>query len=203
MMTLICERLDLKGFALVCSWICFCVLHSFCCVPQLGSFINIIIQHYCLLVVSSMPGAVSIMPVRGHLESMDAQTWLHALSYLRSTQPRAGALGLLRCQCKSMRATLQEVPSWKILNLNETCNYPDYPHVHKLLRGLVHPLVGLEPTCAPGRPNRQLLSERNRVWSQQNSPSSYDQLDIELVTLSQHPFHDFGTFFTASAALEG
>jgi hypothetical protein len=143
---------------------------------------------------SCLPVATRNMQVPGHLECIDAQTWMHALSYLRSTQPRADALGILRCQCKSMCVTLQELPSWKILNLNQNCNYPDYPHVRKLLLGLVHPLVGLEPTCAPGRPNRQLLSERNRVWSQQNCPSLYDQLDIELLTLPQHPSHELGTF---------
>lgn len=88
----------------------------------------------------------------------------------------------------------RKFPAWKILNLNDTCNYPDYPHVRKLLRGLVHPLVGLEPTFAPGRPNRQLLSERNRVWRQQSSTVLYDPLDIEFLTLSQHPFSSFGTF---------
>ena len=153
-----------------------------------------ITQCYCLLPVSSMSGAASVMTVRGQHEFIDVQIWVHALSYLRSTQPRARALGCFRCQCKSIRSTLQEVPSCKILNLNDSCNYPDYPHVRKLLRGLVHPLVGLEPTFAPGRPNRQLLSERNRVWSQQNCPSLYDQLDIELLTLPQHPSHDLGTF---------
>ena len=68
----------------------------------------------------------------------------------------------------------QHIPSWKILGLSEICNYPDYPHVRKLLRGLVHPLVGLEPTYAPGRPNRLLvlLCRSNRLWSQPNSPPS-------------------------------
>ena len=43
----------------------------------------------------------------------------------------------------------------------------------------MHPLVGLEPTYAPGRPNRQLifLNRANQAWSQQNSPPLYHYLD--------------------------
>jgi hypothetical protein len=109
---------------------------------------------------------------------MESQTWLHALFFLKTTQQRADTLGCLRCQNKRLRATLHEIPSWKMLRLSEICNYPDYPHVRKLLRGQVHPLVGLEPTYAPGRPNRQLISEMNRGWKQQNSPPLYDYIDI-------------------------
>ena len=113
------------------------------------------------------------------VKAVDIQTWILVVSYLASLRPRVSALKYLRCVCKAVRATLVEVPSWKFLGINATCNYPDYPHVRKFLRGLVHPLIGLEPTYAPGRPNRQVLSKTNRLWSQHRSPPLYEMLDIE------------------------
>ena len=113
------------------------------------------------------------------VDAVNIQTWILVVSYLASLRPRVSALKYLRCVCKAVRATLLEVPSWKFLGINATCNYPDYPHVRKFLRGLVHPLIGLEPTYAPGRPNRQVLSETNRRWSQHDSPPLYEMLDID------------------------
>ena len=113
------------------------------------------------------------------VDAVNIQTWILVVSYLASIRPRVSALKHLRCVCKAVRATLVEVPSWKFLGINATCNYPDYPHVRKFLRGLVHPLIGLEPTYAPGRPNRQVLSQSNRLWSQHHSPPLYEMLDIE------------------------
>ena len=113
------------------------------------------------------------------VDAVNIQTWILVVSYLASIRPRVSALKHLRCVCRAVRATLMEVPSWKFLGINATCNYPDYPHVRKFLRGLVHPLIGLEPTYAPGRPNRQLLSETNRRWSQHDSPPLYEMLDID------------------------
>ena len=122
----------------------------------------------------AISSADSVLRVRGHMETVDLQTWLCVLSFLKTTQPLAHILGCLKCQSMRLRATLQAIPSWKVLGLSEICNYPDYPHVRKLLRGRVHPLVGFEPTYSPGRPNRQLLSELDRGWNQQNSPPLYD-----------------------------
>ena len=113
------------------------------------------------------------------VDAVNIQTWILVVSYLASIRPRVSALKHLRCVCRAVRATLMEVPSWKFLGINATCNYPDYPHVRKFLRGLVHPLIGLEPTYAPGRPNRQVLSQSNRLWSQHHSPPLYEMLDIE------------------------
>ena len=113
------------------------------------------------------------------VDAVNIQIWILVVSYLASLRPRVSALKYLRCVCKAVRATLVEVPSWKFLGINATCNYPDYPHVRKFLRGLVHPLIGLEPTYAPGRPNRQVLSKTNRLWSQHHSPPLYEMLDIE------------------------
>ena len=116
---------------------------------------------------------------RQRVDAVNIETWILVVSYLASLRPRVSALKYLRCVCKAVRATLVEVPSWKFLGINATCNYPDYPHVRKFLRGLVHPLIGLEPTYAPGRPNRQVLSKTNRLWSQHHSPPLYEMLDIE------------------------
>ena len=117
--------------------------------------------------------------LRQRVDAVNIQTWILVVSYLASIRPRVSALKHLRCVCRAVRATLMEVPSWKFLGINATCNYPDYPHVRKFLRGLVHPLIGLEPTYAPGRPNRQVLSETNRRWSQHDSPPLYEMLDID------------------------
>ena len=138
----------------------------------------------CLLFAMDSSTADHAMQVRGHLETMDSQTWICALSFLKTTQPRACTLGCLRCSSRTLRATLQDISSCKILNLSEICNYPDYPHVRKLLRGLVHPLAGLEPTYAPGRPNRQLLSKWTRVSTKHSSPPLYNDLDIVPVPYS-------------------
>jgi len=127
------------------------------------------------------------LEVRGPMDTTDSQTWLCALSFLKTTQPRAYTLGCLRCQNKRLRAIFQDIPSWKILDLSEICNYPDYPHVRKLLRGLVHPLVGLEPTYAPGRPHRQIVSELARVWSRQNAPPLYHDLDLDILPFLGSP----------------
>ena len=116
---------------------------------------------------------------RQRVDAVNIETWILVVSYLASLRPRVSALKYLRCVCKAVRATLVEVPSWKVLGINATCNYPDYPHVRKFLRGLVHPLIGLEPTYAPGRPNRQVLSQTIRLWSQHRSPPLYEMLDIE------------------------
>ncbi len=116
---------------------------------------------------------------RQRVDAVNIETWILVVSYLASLRPRVSALKYLRCVCKAVRATLLEVPSWKFLGINATCNYPDYPHVRKFLRGLVHPLIGLEPTYAPGRPNRQVLSGTNRRWSQHDSPPLYEMLDID------------------------
>ena len=116
---------------------------------------------------------------RQRVDAVNIETWILVVSYLASLRPRVSALKYLRCVCKAVRATLVEVPSWKVLGINATCNYPDYPHVRKFLRGLVHPLIGLEPTYAPGRPNRQVLTQSNRLWSQHHSPPLYEMLDIE------------------------
>ena len=116
---------------------------------------------------------------RQRVDAVNIETWILVVSYLASLRPRVSALKYLRCVCKAVRATLVEVPSWKVLGINATCNYPDYPHVRKFLRGLVHPLIGLEPTYAPGRPNRQVLTQSNRLWSQHHSPPLYKMLDIE------------------------
>ena len=123
------------------------------------------------------------------MDTMNSQIWLCALAFIKTMQPRAYTLGVLRCQNKRLRAIFQHIPSWKILGLSEICNYPDYPHVRKLLRGLVHPLVGLEPTYAPGRANRQLvlLCRSNRAWSHRNSPDLYHYRDHEpYKTTRQH-----------------
>ena len=116
---------------------------------------------------------------RQRVDAVNIETWILVVSYLASLRPRVSALKYLRCVCKAVRATLVEVPSWKVLGINATCNYPDYPHVRKFLRGLVHPLIGLEPTYAPGRPNRQVLTQSNRLWSQHHSPPLYEMPDIE------------------------
>ncbi len=116
---------------------------------------------------------------RQRVDAVNIETWILVVSYLASLRPRVSALKYLRCVCKAVLATLVEGPSWKVLGINATCNYPDYPHVRKFLRGLVHPLIGLEPTYAPGRPNRQVLTQSNRLWSQHHSPPLYEMLDIE------------------------
>ena len=134
----------------------------------------------CLLVAMVTSTSDYVMQVRRPMQTMDSQTWICVLSFLKTTQPRACTLGCLRCQSRTMRATFQDISSSKLLNLSEICNWPDYPWVQMRLHGQVHPLVGLEPTYAPGRPRTELLPAKKRTWTKTISRTSsfYDALDI-------------------------
>ena len=118
------------------------------------------------------------------LNAVDIQTWILIFYFIENLGPRFCVMKHLRCVCKAARVTVMEIPSWKLLGINSICNYPYYPHVHKWLHGLVHPLVGLEPTYAPGRPNRRILCESNMPWNQHSQPL-YSVMDIETVNLDR------------------
>ena len=118
--------------------------------------------------------------VSGAANQISCESWKLAFLFLDTMQTRLYALKSLLCACKDVHKVLREEPSWKFLGINPTCNYPDYPHVRKFLHGLVHPLIGLEPTYSPGRPNRPLLQHNNsnRLWSLYHAPLLYDRDNV-------------------------
>ena len=121
------------------------------------------------------------------LINIDLQIWILAFLYMDTLALRFCTLRNLRCISKAGRVVFLDAPSWKFCGISPLCNFPDYPHVRKFLFGLVHPLVWLEPSYSPGRPNRQFLTYNNRLWEDSRSPPHYCGFEIDLLSSRAQP----------------